>query len=269
MNSDPPFAEADAALGAGELAAATLAIERLLTTEGDPQLICRNLSNEPTALHQRLVLSESFLRTQDIERLIALDATGAVLLYLRGDKSHVRLPSGADGRPDWKVADRLWEAAVVIHNHPTDSRRPIGGSFSMGDIALAQRFRVSELRVAALEATYTLAPAEGLIWHEGWIPRTEAAYARMRHSLEHAMAVAPQRSEERDIYFFLRTYDFLMLQLAKRFRFVYDRRDRPREDWVNRIPGVQPAAEMSQSASVIDDTGHFRWLSRLTGRLSR
>ena len=243
---------------------AALAIERLLQRREEDKVF--GLGSGMTILQRRLALSGAILRDQPIERLIALGPRGTVLLYLRGDKSRISLPADRTGEPLPSVEERLRQAASVVHNHPVNEGRPIGGTFSVSDITLAERLEMAELCVVAVEATYTLRPAPGFAWHAGWVTGTENAYARTRASLERAMMASPQLSKQRDIYFFLRTYDFLMLQLAKRCHMVYQREDQPPEGWRDRIPMVMPVKRNPPSTSLLDDTAHFRWLARIIAR---
>jgi len=216
-------------------------------------------------LKRKLTVVEELIRREPIERLIAINANGRVSVYIRGSESQVPLPLDRTGRGDQRVWELLAIAACATHNHPIDEGRPIGGTLSLEDILLAQQCGVQEIRVAAREATYSVTPAFGLRWDASWATMTERAHTSLRGALDRAMAAAPGRSQQRDLYFYLRVLDFLMIQVAKRSRLVYRRLDRPRVEWDAFIPNSR-ANEKEVSATLIDDREHFAWLARLLNR---
>jgi hypothetical protein len=255
------------AAAASDYDLAALTLNDVLEQYEEEKVTSRPPYSTSNRLEQRRTSAAGLIRSQPIEHLIALDSTGEVQLYLRGEPSRVELPH-RKGEVDTAVLERLRNAACVIHNHPIGEQRPIGGTFSATDIALAERFQIGELHVASVEATYSLTPAQGSSWHEGWILPTERAYARMKASLERSMSAAPGTSVQRDVYFFLRTFDFLMLQMTKRLNMRYQRVDQPRGDWEGTIPGARSPQPRPTSIALIEDETHFRWLTRQLRRMA-
>jgi len=90
-------------------------------------------------------------------------------------------------------------------------------------------------------------------------------YRRYQSALDESMAVAPG-SPGRDMYFWLRVFDFLMVQLAKRLSFQYERHDRPRDEWASAIPSPLSDAPSIATPPLLDETEHFRWMSSLMNR---
>ena len=256
------FGEADAALSRGDDDAAASLIDRLI----DVRSLQRTDWTRPLqpsdahSFNRKLCAAEQLIRHQPCERLLALDPAGRVLLYLRGTGSRVPLPIDEHGRTRGSVMQRLAGARCLTHNHPVEGDRPIGGTLSLSDIVLAQRFEIAELRVAAPEASYSLRPTGEAKWDATWVTATERVYQHGRDSLDRAMAAAPG-SPHRDIYFYLRVFDFLMVQFSKRLGLLYERLDQPRQEWARAIPSpAQPTAGRA-SPLVIDDDEHFRWMT--------
>ena len=260
--ADDEFIEADEALDRGDGAAAASLIDRRVERRA---LGGSNATNsephpgfDPFAI--KLAAAEDLLRHERRERLVVLDRTGRVTLYLRGNASQVALPIDRDGRTDTSILNQLENAQCLTHNHPIDAGRPIGGTMSLSDILLAQRFEVRQLRVAAPEATYSLQPKVDMKWDASWATSTKRAYRQHQASLDRAMAAAAG-TPDRDIYFYLRVFDFLMVQLAKGLGLTYERIDRPRDEWAMAVPGAPVAIGKPGSPIVIDDSEHFEWVS--------
>ncbi len=256
------LAEAGAASERGDTAAATQLFNRIVDQHASLSDLGRY--RDVDALTQRLFAVEDLIRNEAREHLVVLDREDRVVLYLRGTESQVLLPTGRDGKVDRHVLQLLTGAHCLTHNHPVEPGRPIGGTMSLSDVALAQRFGIRQLRVAAPEATYSLKPKVEAQWDESWVAPTERAYGHMRASLDRAMSTA-RGSPARDVYFYLRVFDFLMSQLAKRLNLRYDRRDQPREDWSRTIPSPASIVIDSIKPTIIDDTEHFEWMSSVLG----
>jgi hypothetical protein len=258
--SEDEFAEADGALDGGHSAIAAELVDRLV------ELRAADGPSSPGSgpFQRKLAAAEDLVRHQPRERLIVLDPAGRVTLYSRGGKSQVLLPVDANGKRDAGALARLERAHCLTHNHPTETGRPIGGTLSLADIVLAERFEVRRVRVAAPEATYCLHPRAGTHWDASWVQPTTEAYRRHQASLDRAMAVAPG-TPDRDIYFFLRVFDFLMVQFAKGLALEYERVDRPRAEWASAVPSPLPPIARPMAPSIIDDGEHFRWVSSVLG----
>jgi hypothetical protein len=254
---DDSFAEADVALARGEHQRAASVIDQLVARRSLGDQDHRHLGDE---FDRRLAAAEDLVRREPRERLLVFDSSAHVILYLRGTGSQVPLPTETDGRPSQRILHLLQGAHCVTHNHPVEPGRPIGGTLSLADIVLAQRFSISNLRVAAREATYSLTPVAGRSWDASSVARTQSAYLRMQAILNRAMG-APGRSAERDIYFYLRVIDFLMVQLSKSLSLRYARIDQPREDWSSNIPSPAGNVVEADGPTIIDDAEHFRWMS--------
>jgi hypothetical protein len=255
------FAEADQALERGDNAGAAAILDQHLEEEAaDAAGEWARLQPGGGQLQRKLSMAEDLVRPEPRERLIALDAVGCVTVYLRGSGSYVPLPLSQDGTIDEQVLRRLEGAYCLTHNHPSGPLRPIGGTVSLNDMVMAQRFRIGQLRVAAREATYTLRPKTGHSWDPASAPATQRAYRHHQASLDRAMTAAPGTAT-RDIYFYLRVFDFLMIDLARRLNLEYQRIDRPRREWVNAIPSPSLLAVQPETSVLVDDTDHFRWLS--------
>jgi hypothetical protein len=255
---DDEFAEADDALDLGDNAVAASLIDRHLGHRAFGSEA--PAPSDAGAFAQKLSAAEDLVRHEPRERLLVLDPGGRVTLYLRGNGSRVLLPTDREGRTDRDALQQLERAYCLMHNHPVESCRPIGGTLSLSDIALGQRFRIRTLRVAAPEATYSLWSKNEVQWDASWVTRTERAYRYQQASLDRAMATVPG-TFTRDIYFYLRVFDFLMVQLAKRLGLQYERIDRPREEWAMAIPTPPAAVPKPEVPTIIDDAEHFRWMT--------
>lgn len=257
------FAEADEALERGDNAGAAAVVDHFLQEQADGSAgdFARP---EPGGeqLERKLSIAEDLVRLEPRERLIALDAAGSVMVYLRGSGSYVPLPFSRDGKIDERVLRRLEGAYCLTHNHPSGPLRPIGGTVSLNDVVMAQRFRIGQLRVVAREATYTLRPKSAHSWDPTSALATQRAYRHYQASLDRAMTAAPGTAI-RDIYFYLRVFDFLMIDLARRLDLEYQRIDRPRREWASAIPSPSLPAVQPEAPVLVDDTNHFRWLSSI------
>jgi len=259
---DDAFAEADDALARGEHQSAASAIDELVTQR---TLDDRGLNVDANGFDRRLTAAEDLVRYEPRERLLVLDSSGQIVLYLRGTGSQVPLPTDMDGRPSRSISRLLQGAHCVTHNHPVEPGRPIGGTISLSDIVLAQRFGIFHLRVAAPEATYSLMPAANGSWESSAVVRTQSVYLRMQAILNRAMGTAGP-SAERDIYFYLRVFDFLMVQVSKQLSLRYSRVDQPREVWSESIPSPASNVIDDDRPTVIDDADHFRWVASMFQR---
>jgi hypothetical protein len=214
---------------------------------------------------QKLLATEDLIRHGERERLVVLDPSGRVIVYLRGNGSQVPFPTNRDGSIDNSTLEALEGAHCLTHNHPTGGHRPIGGTFSLSDLVLAQKYQLRHLRVAAAEATYVIAPLPGSRWDETCVDQTQRAYRHSSELLDRTM-LSQVGSAERDIYFYLRVFDFLILQLAKRLGFRYERIDQPQGSW--QVPTVRRSIvdTAPEHQVVLDETDHFRWVSAIVGR---
>jgi len=104
------------------------------------------------------------------ERLIVLDADGAVLAQVDGEQRSVRVPA--------ELSDQLCSQAIgatLIHNHPDQA------SFSAADIEVLARAGVR--RVVAISADGTTFEAEtGPSFSDGWAARLRSELPKRVHA---------------------------------------------------------------------------------------